>query len=135
MIEPRLNSGEGPLGCERTDVELVEDHLLPGASRPPGVGPLKRLRVDDLAGAVHVLGLEAGGRVRHEEPPIDPEAIPVARTAALEDDTGPPVRVALHRERRRPLEAQLDAHRRWRPQREAHPTAGERLSTEWHRVP
>jgi hypothetical protein len=48
---------------ERADMQLVDDHLLPGATAPACVPPEIAAGIDDLAGSFDILGLEARSRV------------------------------------------------------------------------
>ncbi len=59
VVEAPGHSREGAFGGERPDVELVEDEALRGNAVPLRIGPGMLRRIDDLAGAVHIVGLEA----------------------------------------------------------------------------
>src|SRR5690606_22142287 len=67
MVELFLDCGVRARGRERADVQLVEHRLAPWTSAPVAVLPVELPRVNHLAGAVHVDGVEAGSRVRHAQ--------------------------------------------------------------------
>ena len=74
MIESLDRGVEGARGRERADVQFVDDRARELASRPRGVLPLVRTRIEPRAEVVHTAGLAArtgvgahrGGVVEHE---------------------------------------------------------------------
>jgi len=136
VIEPCRGCRQRALRRERADVQLVEDQGLPRVAAPGRVGPLEPPGVHDLAGAVHVPGLEARGRIGHAQGAVD--AIVVARATARALDRGLEPAVGRGPERAGRLaggvEAELDCGRARRPEAEPDPAAGQHVGAEGHRV-
>src|SRR5215469_10187083 len=44
-------------------MQFVDDRLFPTPSHPARIGPVESLRIDDLAGAMNIGGLKAGGGI------------------------------------------------------------------------
>ena len=61
--ELRRDAGEGSLGRERSDVQLVEDELGEREAAPPVIGPAKVTAADDARRPVHASWLPAGDRI------------------------------------------------------------------------
>ena len=119
MIEPlghgRVGAGRG----EGADVQLVEHEPLRREPDPGAVGPGMGQGIHDLARAVHVAGLEARGRIGHEQLAVDAEAVARARGRVARHVLGPSARVARHRHRApRLLEPELDLARAGSPEAE-----------------
>ena len=79
--------GVGALGCERSDVELIEDLPLGLYARPRGVRPAKHRRVDDLRCAMRAIWLVAGRGIwkaapRPLPPPLSPTTAVQAKAVA-----------------------------------------------------
>jgi hypothetical protein len=77
VVEPFDQVHEPAARGAGTGVQFVEHRLVPGPALPVPVLPGKGERIDHHARAVHVLGLRARGRVRHEQVAVD--AKPVGR--------------------------------------------------------
>ena len=135
VIEARRRGVERPLGREGSDVELVENQLLPRAPPPSAVGPLEGLRIDHLARPVDVVRLKARGRVGHETLAVDAVAIPAAGTPVRHLDADPALGISLDRNGRTVVEAELDTAGGGRPEREPHAALGQNFGTEGHRMP
>jgi hypothetical protein len=135
--EPFARGVEGAFGRERADVQLVHHGLFPWAAAPRAVVPCVAARVDDHAGAVHVLRVEARCRVGHGGAVGQFEAVAVAMRRAGQVQAVPALGVARHAMRRMlavqgPVCEQHKLLRR-RPQGESH--AGVvRGGAEGHRV-
>jgi hypothetical protein len=84
-LELARNRRIGALRSRGPDMQLVEDRLLPWASGPGPIRPLERRGIDDDARPVHVIRLEAGGRIRDGEISVDPKCITTA-AARLRND-------------------------------------------------
>ena len=112
--QARSRGGERSFGRERAHVQLVDHGLVPRPPAPSVVAPVVRLRVDDGAAAVHVVGVGSGGRVGRRE--AVGEAEPVAQGvpggegsgegAAVEHTPMPPSLHRLHRELAHPRQLQ-----------------------------
>ena len=110
---------KSPVRGERAEMQLVDDDLFPRPAAPAGVGPAIGAGVDDLAGAVHAIGLKARGRVGKAFA-VDPIAIARARqprVAVVSENQPPGSR--LHRQRRRAPGA-VEQHRHDSGARGAH---------------
>jgi hypothetical protein len=132
VVELFFDTGEGSLGGEGTDVQLVEHDLLPGASLSVLVSPNERSGIDHLARPVHVLGLTPGGGVWHLLFAVYAEAVARACPGFGGEGEGA-VLFAGHRDR---VLSEDEIHRcgGGRPQDESRPSVSEHLGAERHLV-
>ncbi len=98
VVQACDGGAEGPLRGEGPKVQLIEHRLAPGPAAPSRVGPGEGGRVDDFAGAMHVLGLEPRGRIGDQ--PAVRQLEPVARPGRGQGDVHrtPAVLQRLHRD-------------------------------------
>ena len=98
MVELPRRAIERALGRERAKVQFVENDVVPGQTRPglaEGIG----LRVDKLARTMHVVWLEARGRIGDKRPVAELKPVERARADPLDDCLEETVGAALHRRR------------------------------------
>ena len=98
MVEMRDGGAERAFFSERADMEFVEHGFMPRPPRPVAVRPCIRGGVGYLAGAVHVLRLEARCRVGHALPVGQDEAIARAGTSSGDVQSVPAIFAAAHRD-------------------------------------
>jgi hypothetical protein len=98
MVQLLRHRGVSPLRRERSDMQLVDHGLFPGAAAPVRVGPAKRRGINDLAVAVHILGLPARGRIGNPGLAVEHEGIAVAGTRDRADRREPAVALGSHRQ-------------------------------------
>ena len=136
MVQAVDGSAEGAFGGEGADVQLVEDGFLPRPPFPVAVGPAEGERVDDLRGAVDVVGLEAAGGIGDHQPVRQAPAVAGARHHAVGHHVDPPLVVGRQGEfppRAWSFNAQRDGGNIRCPQAEPAPVGGE-FRTEGHGV-
>ena len=90
---------------EAAGVQFVDHRLFPAPPAPGVVAPGEGLRVDDFAGAVDVVGIEARGRVGHAQVAVDEVAVARAGAGCVEPCLVPAVVAAGERN---PLAVQFD---------------------------
>src|SRR5450755_3415987 len=73
IIQPFCHSSKRSGWTEGSNVEFVDDGVLPGSTLPAIILPVKSTGVDNFAGAVHVSRLKARRRVWHAMLAIDPK--------------------------------------------------------------
>ncbi len=100
---------EGSGGGERTDVQLVDDRLMPGPAAPVIVRPVMGARIDQFARAVYVEWIEARCRVRNQQAVVEPVAIELAGPRLAHHHFVPAVAGAAHRHRSQDLERRSEA--------------------------
>jgi hypothetical protein len=86
MVQLGDDAVEGPLRGEGADVELIDDVLGEGNGPEPMVCPGEALVIDQGRGAVDVLGLVVGDRIRPGGPAVQEEAVPGAMADGLDHD-------------------------------------------------
>src|SRR5262249_9833127 len=113
-----------------------EDRLAPGASAPRRVVPVEGGGIDDLARAVHVARLEAGGRIGHRELAVDHELVEGARRGQVGARDIPAPLGARHRQRAGVAPDQPHPHPLGAPGPESqhHATLRADRGAEWHVV-
>src|SRR5262244_1477360 len=117
MVEALGQPREGALGTEGADVQLVEDEPFGRDAAPLVVGPCILQRIDDFARPVHVQGLIARDRVRHEQLAIDPEGVTRPRRRVTRDPLRPAGGVMRHGEALSSIgKPELDTARGGRPE-------------------
>ena len=78
VVEAIDRRDERALRRERADMQFVHHRLVPRAAAPIGVAPCMRARVDQHAGPVHVVGIEARGRIGYPQAAVDAKRVAVA---------------------------------------------------------
>lgn len=126
---------ESAFGREGADVQFVDHRLLPRPAAPGPVLPCIGRRVDDAARAVHVLRVEARGRVRHAQAVRQAEAIAVAGPRLVQVESVPAFRVVQHAMRARAGVGPVLQHHQFDgrcPQCEAYAALGQDAGAEGH---
>ena len=130
-----LGRGKRAFGREGADMQFIDDGLFPAAPAPGAVLPGIGLRVNHLTGAMHVVGIEARGRIGHARAAGQGVAVTVAGPGAGQRQPVPAVFVARHRVRARagagPV-LQRDLVEAGRPQCEAHASAVQHRGAKRH---
>ena len=137
IIEALDRGRERPGGCERADMKLVDDGLMPRPAAPVRVAPRIAARIDHCAGPMDVVRIGARRRVRHLDPAVDAERIATARASLLCLALVPAIGAWPHgdQDRRRPgPQGKVHALRARSPQPKPRTAAGKQAGTEGHLV-
>ena len=120
MAELADGRAKGAFRREGADVQLVDDRLLPWAAGPGVVAPDIGGRIDDHAGAVHVLRLMARSRIGNPQAVRQDEAVARAGTRLAGDEFVPSVVDRLHGMASRTIiQLEQDGFMRRRPEPES----------------
>src|SRR5215217_3073850 len=111
-------------------MQLIDDALFPRPSAPAGVLPAIGTRIDNFAGAVDILRLEARGWIGHLLAVFEYEAVAHTRPGFLHLDLVPAACLCQHgHDQPEVVDLEGDGLRKGRPKTETY-TLGQHLRTE-----
>ncbi len=137
VIQAPGDGGEAALRRKCAHMQLIDDRRFPRSSMPIGIGPPPTPRIDDLAGAMHILGLKPGCGIGHPQPAIDAVMITAPGRGPVRHQAEPASRLADQGQDRFTgvrFEAELDPSSRGGPEAEMHSPVGLHLGAEGHGV-
>jgi hypothetical protein len=123
VIQARDNACIIAGGRKRADVQFVDHRFVPGPAAPIVIGPFKSGGVDDFAGGMHIIRVEARSRVRHAQAVVDFKPVAGAGAGFGDAEFEPAVADIAHRQRGesgRVFKAQIDPLATRRPQAKTH---------------